>query len=148
MQYALVQNGQIIRTAHFDAAPPVLSDLKGMVWLELVQTAPPAYDPVTHALSPASPLIATGKCTTQWNLVALPPEGVAANQAAQAQQAADDAIRNTAKLDATIQYLLTHTATEIEAKVQADVGSLAAAKNFIAKLAVAVGVLARRELRE
>lgn len=68
--------------------------------------------------------------------------------AAQQQAIADDAIRDTAKLDPTIQYLLKHTAAEIEAKVRADVGSLAAAKTFIAKLAVAVGVLARRELRE
>lgn len=147
MQHALVQNGQIVRTESFEDNPPVLSEAKGMRWLELVETSQPKYDPMTHAIAPADPVILDGKCTTQWTAVALPPEGVAANQSAQTQQIADDALRDTAKADALIIYLLTHSAAEIEKKVNKDVTTLVTAKTMLAKLALAVGVLARRELR-
>lgn len=147
MKYALIQNHQIIRTAEFDAAPPVLAEAKGMVWLELVETAPPKYDPITHDLSPADPVILDGKCVTQWAVVAMPAEIAAGNKLEHDQQLADTVLRDTAKADVLIKYLLTHSAAEIQTKVQADITTLATAKTMIARLAVAVGVLARRELR-
>lgn len=107
----------------------------------------PAFNTITQNAVELDPVDVAGVWTQQWSVVDLDPAVAAANQAAYDQQVADAAIKGTAKLDATIKYLLTHTAAEIEAKVQADVNNLAAAKVFIGKLAVAVGVLARRELR-
>lgn len=107
----------------------------------------PDFNTITQNAVELDPANVAGVWTQQWSVVDLDPAVAAANQAAYDQQVADAAIKGTAKLDATIKYLLTHTAAEIEAKVQADVNNLAAAKVFIGKLAVAVGVLARRELR-
>ena len=113
----------------------------------LTRTERPAFSAITHTVVEADPVLIGSDWTQQWIIVALPPEVAATNQVAYDQQVADSAIRGAAKVDSTIQYLLTHSAAEIEAKVQAEVANLAAAKVFIAKLAVAVGVLARRELR-
>lgn len=52
-----------------------------------------------------------------------------------------------AKADAVIQYLVAHTPAECEAWVNANVNNLADAKNFLGKVAIALCILARRELR-
>ena len=64
-----------------------------------------------------------------------------------ARQAADAEAKTTVKGDAVIQYLVTRTPAEINTYVQTNVTSLATAKDLLAKLAVAVSVLARRDLR-
>ncbi len=74
-----------------------------------------------------------------------------AHDAAEAQAAAqattDAAARSAAKADATNAYLVSHTPAECYAKVQTDVTDLASAKQMLGRLAMAVSVLARRELR-
>lgn len=64
-----------------------------------------------------------------------------------AQRDADAAATVAAKADATIQYLVTHTPAECYTKVQNDVTNLAQAKDVLGRLAMAVSVLARRQLR-
>lgn len=63
------------------------------------------------------------------------------------QTQADNTERGKARADATIRYLVNHTAEQIEQYVADNVTNLATAKTVIAKLAVAVAALARRELR-
>ena len=113
----------------------------------VVTSPPPAFDPITQAVVEVAPVELAGVWTQQWQINALDPATAAANQAAKDQADADAAIQTTAKLDATIKYLIMHTAAQIEAKIDADVTNLATTKVILAKLAVAVGVLARRELR-
>jgi hypothetical protein len=64
-----------------------------------------------------------------------------------AQEAGDETSKQSAKADSVIQYLVSHTPAEIAGYVQSNVTDLASAKNVLAKLAVAVSVLARKELR-
>ena len=71
----------------------------------------------------------------------------AAHLAKQATAAEDAAAVSQAKLNATIQYLATHTPAECAAKVQAEVTNLATAKDMLAHFAQALCVLVRRELR-
>jgi hypothetical protein len=65
----------------------------------------------------------------------------------QAQRQADESARGEAKADNVVQYLVAHTPAEINTYVQTNVTDLVGARNLLAKLAVAVSVLARRELR-
>lgn len=64
-----------------------------------------------------------------------------------AQQAADTAAKDAAKLDAVIQYLVSHTPDECAQYVQDNVVDLASARAFLKKVAMALSVLARRDLR-
>ncbi len=90
MKYALIQAGQIVRTAEFDTPPPVLPEAKGLAWLELIETPPPEYDLLTNALAPADPLIQDGRCVTRWAVIDLPVETAQANiAAAEARRIAD-----------------------------------------------------------
>lgn len=82
MQYALIQSGQIIRTATFPTEAPALPASKGLAWLELVDTPRPAFDPMTHGLRAAAPLIERDQCVLQWEVYPLPAEEVKANTAA------------------------------------------------------------------
>jgi len=63
------------------------------------------------------------------------------------QQAAYTTAQQQARADAVINYLVTHTPAEINNYIQANVTDLASAKKVLAKLAVAVSVIARNELR-
>jgi hypothetical protein len=68
--------------------------------------------------------------------------------AVQANQAANDAqAAQLAKAEPVVKYLVTHTPAEIESYVAANVTDLASARTMLRKLAVAVSVLAKRELR-
>jgi len=67
--------------------------------------------------------------------------------AAAAQRVTDNTARQTAKADSTISYLVTHTPAEINTYVRSNVNNLASATDMLVKLAVAVSVLARKELR-
>jgi hypothetical protein len=64
-----------------------------------------------------------------------------------AQQIADASAITTAKADAVITYLVTHTPAEIENYVSTNVADLTTAKGVLGKLAVAVSVLAKDRLR-
>ena len=67
--------------------------------------------------------------------------------AAQATTEADADAARVAKADNTIKYLVTHTPAEIEAYVQANVTDLASARTLLGKLAVALSIVIKRELR-
>ena len=75
------------------------------------------------------------------------PVPTPAEVAAQAEIDDDLAAHDAAKVNPVIAYLATHTPAQITAKVQADVVSLATARDMLTHLAVAVGVMARRQLR-
>ena len=85
-KYALIQAGQITRTADLTQAP-ALAAAKGMVWLELLEPAPPAYDPATHGIRESAPLITDWSCTRQWEVFPLPVEDVEEIAAAQVAKA-------------------------------------------------------------
>lgn len=89
MIYALVQATTILRTADL-TEPPTLPASKGLAWLELIDTPRPAYNPLTHGLRTAPPLVTASQYTKQWEVFPLPAEEVAENLAAakQAQLAA------------------------------------------------------------
>lgn len=107
----------------------------------------PAFNSITQAVAAADPVKIANVWMQQWNVIPLDPAVAAANQAAYNLKTSDEAVKLAAKMDSTINYLVTHSASEIEAKVSSDVTSIATAKVYLAKLAIAVGVLARRELR-
>ena len=69
------------------------------------------------------------------------------NDPVRLQTIVDTTAKDTAKLDAVIQYLVRHTPDECYAKVQADVTDLASAKVMMGKFAMALSVLARGALR-
>jgi hypothetical protein len=71
------------------------------------------------------------------------PEEVAAAALA----AADASAKQAAKADALITFLIEKTPAEVVARVNSDITDLASAKQVIAKLAVAVSVLAKSSLR-
>ena len=57
----------------------------------LVRTEQPAFDPITHGVRAATPVLIDGHWTQQWEVYPLPAEEVAANQAAAAQAAREQA---------------------------------------------------------
>lgn len=71
------------------------------------------------------------------------PEQLAEVTARKAKQAANTGAREENKENATVKYLTTHTAAQIENYVDTNITNLATAKTVIARLAVAVGVLLR-----
>ena len=71
----------------------------------------------------------------------------AAADALLAHEQADEVEKQLARADATIGYLVNHTNAEINTKVQTDITNLATAKDIISRLAIAVAVLSRKELR-
>lgn len=116
----------------------------------LTEVPAPAFDPATQTVDAVDPAPVNGVWTQQWAVRAATQaemDAHAAVLAQQAQDAADEAARVEAKADTIIKYLVSHTPAQIVAKVNADVTNLATAKTYIAKLAVAVCVLARKGLR-
>ena len=51
----------------------------------LVRTEQPAFDPITHGVRAATPVLIDGRWTQQWEVYPLPAEDVSANQDAAAQ---------------------------------------------------------------
>lgn len=65
---------------------------------------PPEYNSLTHALREAAPSCSQGVWQQQWDILPLPPEQVAANQAARAQAVRDLIVQQTQhRLDAFAQ---------------------------------------------
>jgi hypothetical protein len=79
-------------------------------------------------------------------LLAWEAEHVASKNANAARLAADEAEKADAKQSTVVKYLVSHTNTEIQQYV-GNVANLADLKTIVGHLAVAVAVLARRELR-
>lgn len=130
--------------------PYELADLTAFGIHEVADVSAPTFDPATQAVDDLDPVLVNGVWTQQWAVRAATQaeiDAYAAQQAAAVQSAAEAKAKTEAKADSVIKYLVTHTPAEIAAKVGTDVTSLAAAKTYIAKLAVAVSVLARKELR-
>jgi hypothetical protein len=75
----------------------------------------------------------------------IPP--TAEELALEAQRLADAEAKAEAKADNTVADLIVHTPLECYSKVQADVTDLASARIMLGRLAMAISVLARRELR-
>lgn len=98
----------------------------------------PVYDPLTQELDESAELVGS-EWVQVWTI------RPATNE--EAQEAKDSAAKESARLDGTIRYLVNHTPAEIASKVDTDVTNLAAAKTYISRLAVAVSVLAKKELR-
>ena len=109
------------------------------------ETPKPDYDQSTQGLDSKAEMM-DGEWVQVWTVRNATEEEIAAY--AQKKKAEEDAtVRTSAKGDATIRFLISKTPAEIEEKINADVTSIATAKAIIAKLAVAVGALARKELR-
>ncbi len=82
------------------------------------------------------------------NFTKVPPsDPTPEHLAAMAQREADLAAKASAKADNVIQYLVTHTPEECAQYVQDNVVDLASARAFLKKVAMALSVLARRDLR-
>jgi hypothetical protein len=81
-------------------------------------------------------------------LTAPSPDDVAAMQAIASRIAADENDVNSAKLNPVIQYLVTHTPAECNAKARGDVTDLASAKIMFGHFAEALCVLAKDKLRD
>lgn len=75
------------------------------------------------------------------------PQQVADQIAAAALAAADLAARQVAKADTLIDFLIQKTPAEVVARVNSDITDLASARQVIGKLAVAISVLAKQNLR-
>ena len=71
------------------AAP--IEQLDAMPLPSLTPAEPPAYDPITHGVRAATPVLIDGQWTQQWEVFPLPAEEVAANQAAAIQSAREQA---------------------------------------------------------
>lgn len=92
-----------------------------------------------------------GKYVQRWKTAGAPartPQKIAADAAAQAQALADMQAVVSAKADPVINYLVTHTPAECAQYVQTNVTNLATAKDVLAKMAMALSVLARSSLRD
>jgi hypothetical protein len=72
---------------------------------------------------------------------------IAAKEAFAAQESADNAAKQSAKADSVIQYLVGHTPVECDAYVKANVTNLTTAVSILGKVAMALSVLARSDLR-
>lgn len=157
MRYSLINIDimDIVRRADFDAPPPQLPIAKGLQWAALVEPPQPVIDEATQrAERSALSDLGGGSYGYTWTIVALTQQEqdarearLAAEQAAQALAAADAADLATAKADSVVRYIVTRTPAEINTYVQTNVTNLATAKDLIAKLAVAVSVLAKDKLR-
>jgi len=92
--------------------------------------------------------IASDKASIAAIVAAHDPLSVPAEELAkEAQRVVDITAIADAKLDAVIQYLVTHTPDECAQYVESNVTDLASAKAFLKIVAKALSVLARRELR-
>jgi hypothetical protein len=126
MRKARIENGKVAEILDLSPFPPFAPELE---WVEcdVVVTVGDSFDGA--AFLPPS------------------PEELAAIAAQQAQAIADQLATDSAKADSTIRYFVSHTPAECYAKVQTDVVDLASAKVMLGRLAMAVSVLARNELR-
>ena len=75
------------------AAP--IEQLDAMPLPSLTPTEVPAYDPITHGVRAADPVLINGKWTQQWEVYPLPAEEVMVNQAAAAKALQDSIVAAT-----------------------------------------------------
>jgi hypothetical protein len=119
------------------------ADLTDFNIYKVTPTPKPDYNPATEGLDDSASLV-NGKWVQTWTK--RPATQVEIDDFAEKSKQADDkAARTSAKADATIKYLMTHTDAEITAKIAADGTTLASLRGIVTRLAVAVGALYRRE---
>lgn len=72
--------GGILREQDFEAVPPLLTPEKGWQWYEVIEQAPPAFNPNTHQAKPAAPVVddAARTLTRGYTLVELSADAAAA----------------------------------------------------------------------
>ena len=100
----------------------------------------PEYDPATQVATEVAPVDAGGTWTQQWQVSRLSDQEIA--RKASAQKAATDA--SAAKADAKLSALADMSPAQVREWVNAQVKTLADAKDVLATLAVAVSVITKR----
>ena len=101
------------------------------------------YDSATQVATQEGCAYTGSRWETSWKVRSKTAEELAA----EAQAAADLVIQEDAKAEPLIAYLVSHTAAEIKAKVNADITDLASAKIMFGRFGVALAYLARQGLR-
>jgi len=154
MSYALIENGAV---AHY---PYTFTDLRrdnpdvsypGTVtdeWLAAfgivkIVAVPRPANTLTANFVEGTPALVGDVWTQVWNEVPASAEQIADRQ----QKADDDAAKIAVKADSFVGNFIAMTPAQVAAYVQANVTSLATAKDVIEKLALMVLLLARREFR-
>ncbi len=112
---------------------------------KVTPTPAPDHDPAAHGLDTSATLI-DGQWVQSWTVRPATQDEIDAH-AEKLKLADDKAAKESARADATIRFLSTATDAQIEAKIQKEITTLASAKVMIGRLAVAVGVLCRENLK-
>lgn len=112
--------------------------------VEVVETAKPAFNPITQNVEEGVPAEVGGVWQKTWIVVAASAEESANRQAAANFNTAREAVR----LDTWVQTFLAMTPTEAQAFVNNNSANLAALRTNTARLAFMVNLLMRRELQE
>lgn len=105
---------------------------------------PAPSDPITLDVVEAEPAVQNGVWAQRWVEIAAPPREIAARRDA----ASDAAARSTVRADSFVTAFIAMSPAEVAAYVDANVTSLATAKTVLAKVAVMLLLLARREFRD
>jgi len=136
---------QFIRDNPQTSFPATLPDnlLEDYGVFHVVSSDQPVHDVMTQMVVEITPVLIGQTWTQQWEIRLLSQDEIDAR----VQINADVAAIDSAKLDAVIQYLVTHTPDECAQYVQDNVTDLASAKAFLKNVAKALSVLARKELR-
>ena len=141
MIYALVQATTILRTADLTEPPTGLPASKGLAWLELIDTPRPAYDPLTHGLRTAPPLVTASQYTKQWEVFPLPAEEVAENLAAARASAVREVDEACAAIYAKVgRFAEEYKLRETQALAYQEAGYTGTVPRQVAAFAVPAGV--------
>lgn len=151
MKYAIVIAAEFVREApdvdtvwdgeHYCKPSKLTPDerlLFGVV--DVVPTLPPVYDAITQGVVEKPPVFQNAVWKQVWAVESLPAEVIAQNQELQ-RYALDAAV---VRADVKLQALRAMSPAALKAWVAANVTNLAQAKDAIATLAIAVGLLSRR----
>lgn len=156
MTYALVKDGAVVAYPYSFAQlrkdnpqvsfPREPSDerLAEFGVVTITPTDRPDIDRTTQNLAEGTPAL-VGKVWTQvWNVTDASPEQVAVRRAIKADEDAAAAI----KADSFVESFIAMTPAQVASYIDANVTNLASAKTVIAKMAMMLLLLARREFRE
>lgn len=142
-----------LRADHPNTSFPVAPDVERLSEFGIVRVtgaAKPIMNPAIQVLDEGVPANIAGVWTQQWivrSATQYEMDAYAAQQAKQA-QAAEDALADAdAKAEPIITYLVNHSAADIKSRINADVTDLASARLMLSRFGVALGALARRQLR-
>lgn len=104
----------------------------------------PVFDQLTHRCDAVNPAAVNGVSTGQWKVTALPADIALANQTAAAKITQDEADKQTARGYAKLAALKAMTPAQVSAWADANITTLAQARDAIKTLAIAVAILSRR----